>query len=88
MPKLQEIITTIGIVYYGFEIRCLAKFFRHYSALSKNRHSKNFSKRLYTSMTKKTEEAQTKSRYQVIDHRRRQNVIKTSVTHFFVFISF
>ena len=37
MPKLQEIITTIGIVYYGHEIRCLAKCFRHYSALSKKR---------------------------------------------------
>ena len=37
MPKLQEIITTIGILYYGYEIRCLAKCFRHYSALSKKR---------------------------------------------------
>ena len=63
------------------DTRCLAKCFRHYSALSKNRRSKSFSKKLYTSMTKKKEEAQTKSRYQGIDHRRRQNVVKTSVTH-------
>ena len=58
------------------DTRCFAKCFRHYSAFSKNRRSKSFSKKLYISMTKKKEEAQTKSRHQGIDHRRRQNVVK------------
>ena len=63
MPKVQEIFTTVAIVYHRYETRCFAKFFSLSFCFKQEKTWRNFSKTvtLYKYDKENREEAETKS---------------------------